>query len=185
MYFAISRLAASSFAKMLRNSNSEYTLTGITLKPDIPILGFARRMTAYKRPDLLFTDLERLKAIARKQPFQIVLSGKAHPHDENGKHLMEQLCAHARDLAGTITVAFLPEYDIIFAQTLTGGWTRGRIAAAAARGFRHQRDESRIQRRAQFVGAGRLVGRGLHRGLDRMGDRRHGGRAGRQCARAL
>jgi starch phosphorylase len=97
------------------------TLTGITMKPDIPVFGFARRMTAYKRPDLLFTDLERLKAIARNQPFQIVLSGKAHPHDEIGKHLIEQLCAHARDLAGTITVVYLPEYDMALAQALTAG----------------------------------------------------------------
>ena len=97
------------------------TIAGVTLKPDVPILGFARRMTAYKRPDLLFTDLERLRTIARKQPFQIVLAGKAHPHDENGKHLIEQLCAHARDLAGTITVVYLPEYDMALAQVLTAG----------------------------------------------------------------
>jgi starch phosphorylase len=97
------------------------TLTGIALKPDIPVLGFARRMTAYKRPDLLFTDLERLKAIARKQPFQIVLAGKAHPHDDNGKHLIEQLCMHARALAGTITVVYLPDYDMALAQALTAG----------------------------------------------------------------
>jgi starch phosphorylase len=96
-------------------------LTGITLKLDIPVFGFARRMTAYKRPDLLFTDLERLKAIARNQPFQIVLAGKAHPHDENGKHLIEQLCAHARDLAGTITIVYLTNYDMGLAQTLTAG----------------------------------------------------------------
>ncbi|HYR06014.1 MAG TPA: alpha-glucan family phosphorylase, partial [Gallionella sp.] len=74
-------------------------LTGVSLKPDVPIFGFARRMTAYKRPDLLFTDIERLRAIARNQPFQIVLAGKAHPNDEGGKHLIEVLCAHARDLA--------------------------------------------------------------------------------------
>jgi starch phosphorylase len=69
----------------------------------------------------LFTDLERLKAIARKQPLQIVLAGKAHPRDENGKQLIEQLCAHARELAGTITVVYLPEYDMTLAQTLTAG----------------------------------------------------------------
>jgi glycogen phosphorylase len=97
------------------------SLTGVLLKSEIPVLGFARRMTAYKRPDLMFTDLERLKAIARKQPFQIVLAGKAHPRDENGKHLIELLCAHARDLAGTITVVFLPEYDMALAQMLTAG----------------------------------------------------------------
>ncbi len=96
-------------------------LTGISLKSDEPIFGFARRMTAYKRPDLLFSDLERLKAIARSHPFQIVLAGKAHPHDEEGKKLIEQLCAHARALAGTITVVYLPDYDLTLAQTLTAG----------------------------------------------------------------
>ncbi|MDE2310348.1 MAG: alpha-glucan family phosphorylase, partial [Betaproteobacteria bacterium] len=96
-------------------------LTGVSLKPDVPIFGFARRMTAYKRPDLLFTDLERLRAIARNHPFQIVLAGKAHPRDEGGKHLIEQLYAHARDLAGTIPVVYLPDYDLALAQTLTAG----------------------------------------------------------------
>lgn len=96
-------------------------LSGVSLQPDIPIFGFARRMTAYKRPDLLFSDLERLRAIARNQPFQIVLAGKAHPHDENGKQLIKQLCAHARDLADTIPVVYLPGYDLALAQMLTAG----------------------------------------------------------------
>ena len=96
-------------------------LTGVSLDPKLPIIGFARRMTAYKRPDLLFSNIDRLKTIARHQPFQIVLAGKAHPHDENGKHLIEQLYAHARDLAGTITVAYLPDYNMEVAQMLTAG----------------------------------------------------------------
>ncbi|MDO9011400.1 MAG: alpha-glucan family phosphorylase [Gallionella sp.] len=97
------------------------TLTGVSLDPAIPIFGFARRMTAYKRPDLLFSDLERLKAIARKRPFQIVLAGKAHPRDENGKQIIAQLHDHARALAGMITVAYLPDYELALAQTLTAG----------------------------------------------------------------
>jgi starch phosphorylase len=96
-------------------------LTGVSLDPKLPIIGFARRMTAYKRPDLLFFDIERLKTIARQYPFQVVLAGKAHAHDENGKHLIEQLQAHARDLAGAISVAYLPDYNIELAQTLTAG----------------------------------------------------------------
>lgn len=97
------------------------TLTGVELHPDIPIFGFARRMTAYKRPDLLFSDLERLQAIARNHPFQIVLAGKAHPREENGKQIIEQLHAHARALSGTIPVVYLPDYDMALAQTLTAG----------------------------------------------------------------
>ena len=96
-------------------------LTGMALKPDVPVFGFARRMTAYKRPDLLFSDTERLRAIAHKYPFQIVLAGKAHPRDENGKQLIEQLYAYARALADTIPVVYLPDYDLALAQTLTAG----------------------------------------------------------------
>lgn len=96
-------------------------LTGVALQADIPILGFARRMTAYKRPDLMFSDLGRLQAIARNQPFQIVLAGKAHPHDEIGRQLIAQLHAHARTLSGCITVVYLPDYDMALAQILTAG----------------------------------------------------------------
>ncbi|WP_022946994.1 alpha-glucan family phosphorylase [Methylohalobius crimeensis] len=96
-------------------------LCGIELSPDTPIIGFARRMTAYKRPDLLFTDLERLKAIARSMPIQIVLAGKAHPRDADGKRLIEQLHRHIGELSGTIPMAFLPDYDLEIALALTGG----------------------------------------------------------------
>jgi glycogen phosphorylase len=96
-------------------------LTGIALKSEAAILGFARRMTAYKRPQLLFTDLERLRAIAREHPFQIVLAGKAHPRDEQGKRLIALLHEQARALAGTIPVAYLPDYDMALAQLLVSG----------------------------------------------------------------
>ncbi|HEU0282452.1 MAG TPA: alpha-glucan family phosphorylase, partial [Gallionella sp.] len=96
-------------------------LSGIALQADIPIFGFARRMAAYKRPDLLFTDLDRLRAIARNHPLQIVLAGKAHPHDENGKRMIELLHAHARDLSGSIAVVYLADYDMALARMLTAG----------------------------------------------------------------
>ncbi|MBI3479697.1 MAG: alpha-glucan family phosphorylase [Nitrosomonadales bacterium] len=97
------------------------SLTGVVLRPDIAIFGFARRMTAYKRPDLLFSNLERLRAIARKHPFQIVLAGKAHPRDENGKQIIAQLHAQASALADAITVVYLPDYDMALAQLMTAG----------------------------------------------------------------
>ena len=95
--------------------------TGVALDPKVAILGFARRMTGYKRPDLLFSEPERLKAIARRNPIQIVLAGKAHPRDVDGKRLIEQLHAHARTLAGSVTVAFVPGYDLDLAQQLVAG----------------------------------------------------------------
>ena len=63
--------------------------------PDLPLLGFARRMTGYKRPDLLFSDLDRLRR-SRHAPFQILVAGKAHPHDGGGKELIRALHDHAR-----------------------------------------------------------------------------------------
>ena len=85
------------------------------------ILGLARRMTAYKRPDLLFADLERLKAIARSRLFQIVLAGKAHPRDEGGKRLIETLHNHMRTLRDVIPIAYLPDYDLDTALALVSG----------------------------------------------------------------
>ncbi len=96
-------------------------VTGVTLHPKVPILGLARRMTAYKRPDLLFADLERLKEIARSRSFQIVLAGKAHPHDEGGKRLIETLHQHLRALRDTIPIAYLPDYDMDTALAMVSG----------------------------------------------------------------
>ncbi|MBW8306277.1 MAG: alpha-glucan family phosphorylase [Thiobacillus sp.] len=96
-------------------------LTGVVLNPDLPILGLARRMTAYKRADLLFTDLARLKTLAGDRPFQIVMAGKAHPKDAAGKQLIEVLHAHMRDLAGVIPIAFLPDYDMALALLMVSG----------------------------------------------------------------
>ncbi len=97
---------------------------GVALSPELPTLGFARRMTTYKRPDLLFTDLDRLRAIARTQPFQLVIAGKAHPHDDGGKRLVEMLHAHARELAGTIQIVYVPNYDHGARATDGGGMRR-------------------------------------------------------------
>jgi len=96
-------------------------LTGASLDLQQPILGFARRMTAYKRPDLLFSDMQRLQAIASDHPFQIVMAGKAHPHDTGGKQLIEQLHAHARALGDAVPMLFLPDYDLALAQCLVAG----------------------------------------------------------------
>ncbi len=96
-------------------------LTGVVLDPKVPIFGFARRMTAYKRPDLLFADLARLRNIAQQWPFQLLLAGKAHPRDEGGKRLIERVHAHLRELNADIRGAFLPDYDMDLALNLVSG----------------------------------------------------------------
>src|SRR3546814_18651855 len=78
-------------------------------------------MTGYKRPDLLFADVARLERLAREHPFQLVMAGKAHPHDQGGRDFIARLHALARRLAGVLPLAFLPNYDMEMARTLVSG----------------------------------------------------------------
>jgi starch phosphorylase len=94
---------------------------GLDLDPSLPLIGFARRITEYKRPELFFTDCERLKAIAARTPFQAVFAGKAHPHDDLGKRTVENLHQHIRALGGTVKMAYLPNYSMATAFALVAG----------------------------------------------------------------
>ncbi len=95
--------------------------TGTELRPELPIVGYGRRMTGYKRPDLLFSDVERLRALARDHPFQVVLAGKAHPKDQAGKNLIASLHALARELSDVLPVVFVPNYDMAMGSILVAG----------------------------------------------------------------
>lgn len=96
--------------------------TGVQLDPDVMTLGFARRATAYKRTDLLFYDLERLKKIAQQVgSLQIICGGKAHPRDERGKGLIWRIFEAANALKDIISVVYLEEYDMGLAKYLCSG----------------------------------------------------------------
>ncbi len=95
--------------------------SGVALDPRIMVVGFARRMTGYKRPLLLFEDLDRLAAIASRRPFQVVLAGKAHPRDAEGKECVRRLNELIGRLRGRITCIFLPNYDMSMAMMLVAG----------------------------------------------------------------
>ncbi len=95
--------------------------TGVFMNADKPIIGYARRMTSYKRPELLFTDIEALRRINARRPFQIVLSGKAHPHDEPGKRHIQAIHRHIAELKDEIPIAFIPDYDLNVAKSLVPG----------------------------------------------------------------
>ncbi|MEJ7928887.1 alpha-glucan family phosphorylase [Ramlibacter sp. AN1015] len=84
-------------------------------------LGFARRMTGYKRPLLLFSDLERLRAIARRFPLQVVVAGKAHPRDEDGKRHIAALHELAAQLEQEVPIVFLPDYGMDLARRIVSG----------------------------------------------------------------
>lgn len=94
--------------------------TGKEMNPDLFTIGFARRATAYKRADLLFTDLERLRKIGSGR-LQIVYAGKAHPRDEAGKALIEKIFAIGEQLRDSITIAYLPNYNMGMALKLVSG----------------------------------------------------------------
>jgi starch phosphorylase len=86
-------------------------------------LGFARRFTEYKRPHLLLRDPERLARLLRdrERPVQIIVAGKAHPHDTVGKDFVRQWAefAHRDDVRGQ--AVFLEDYDLALAQMLVQG----------------------------------------------------------------
>jgi starch phosphorylase len=95
---------------------------GIRLDPNALTLGFARRATAYKRADLLFTGLDRLRRIARTVgPLQVVYAGKAHPHDNGGKEQIRRVFAAAEALRGAVTVVYLPGYEMALGRVLCAG----------------------------------------------------------------
>jgi starch phosphorylase len=96
--------------------------TGVRMSPDVMTIGFARRATAYKRADLLFTDLERLKGIAHEVgPLQIIYAGKAHPRDEGGKALIRRIFQAAESLRDIIPVVYLEEYDMTLGKYMCSG----------------------------------------------------------------
>jgi starch phosphorylase len=112
--------AAHTLAKqrLLRRVEAE---CGVRLDADVPLLGYARRMTQYKRADLLFTGLGRLKSLAAKSPLQVVFAGKAHPRDESGKRSIELLHRVIRELDGAIKIAYLPNYGMEAALAMVAG----------------------------------------------------------------
>jgi len=96
--------------------------TTVKLDPNALTLGFARRAAAYKRADLLFSDLDRLRRIARTVgPLQIVLAGKAHPQDESGKEQIRQVFAAASALHEDVKAVYLEEHDMTLARLLCAG----------------------------------------------------------------
>lgn len=97
------------------------TTTGVEMDPDVLTIGFARRTTAYKRADLLFSDLNRLKKIAQKGKLQIIYAGKAHPNDQPGKKLIETIHGYIKELKGIINIVYLKNYNMDIALKLVSG----------------------------------------------------------------
>lgn len=96
--------------------------TGSMLFSNTFTIGFARRATTWKRPDLLFHDLQRLLALHRSAgPIQVIFGGKAHPRDGGGKELIQRIFAQIAQLRGQLAVAYVDDYDIDVAKRMVAG----------------------------------------------------------------
>jgi glycogen phosphorylase len=97
--------------------------SGIFLDPNALVIGFARRFATYKRANLIFHDLDRLLRLIHDpyRPVQVIFAGKAHPADDPGKLLLQQLYNYARDPRFGGRIAFVEDYDMHVARYLVQG----------------------------------------------------------------
>jgi starch phosphorylase len=102
---------------------AQLSSAGTLLATGALTIGFARRFTAYKRPDLIFHDADRLRALLVNpwRPVQLIFAGKAHPADEQGKRLLQQVYSFTRDPAFEGRIAFLEDYELHLAHRLVQG----------------------------------------------------------------
>ncbi len=96
---------------------------GALLDPEVLTIGFARRMTSYKRPTLIFHNPERLKKLVTDpvHPVQIIFAGKAHPADTEGKQLIQTIFRLAEDPEFAGRIAFVENYDQRLAEYMVHG----------------------------------------------------------------
>jgi len=121
--FAFIRERARQRWKVERVSAARVVAAGTLLDPQSLTIGFARRFTGYKRPELIFRDADRLAAILNspRRPVQLVFAGKAHPADETGKHHLQQVYRYALDPKFGGRIAFVDDYDLHVAHFLVQG----------------------------------------------------------------
>ncbi|MBG6181883.1 alpha-glucan family phosphorylase [Arthrobacter sp. CAN_A1] len=104
-------------------ADAELAWTNNVLDPDVLTIGFARRVPTYKRLTLMLRDPSRLKALLLHpdNPIQLVIAGKSHPADEQGKRMIQDLVRFTDDPEVRHRIVFLPNYDIAMARTLFPG----------------------------------------------------------------
>jgi starch phosphorylase len=102
---------------------SQLAASGTLLDANALTIGFSRRFTDYKRPDLIFHDEARLARLlsARRHPVQLIFAGKAHPADEAGKRSLQRIYSRAADIRFAGRIAFVDEYNLHMAHFLVQG----------------------------------------------------------------
>lgn len=118
---------------------AELAWTKDVLDPDALTIGFARRVSTYKRLTLMLSDPERLRRLLldEERPVQFVIAGKSHPADRPGKEFLQQLVQFADDHGVRHRIVFLPDYDIRMASVLIAGadvWLNNPIRPEEASG---------------------------------------------------
>ncbi|CAN5726488.1 alpha-glucan family phosphorylase [soil metagenome] len=121
--FTFIRERARSRWKEEHVSAARVVAAGTLLDPNALTIGFARRFTGYKRPELIFHNPDRLLGIlnAARRPLQLVFAGKAHPADDTGKHHLQQVYRRAIDSLFGGRIAFVDDYDLHVAHFLVQG----------------------------------------------------------------
>jgi len=113
---------ARTFVKenMIKNLNADY---GLNLSKEAMTITWARRFATYKRADLILEDIDRLLRIISdpNKPVQIIIAGKAHPKDTEGKAVMKRIITTIRDAKFQGKIVFVPNYEISLARTLVSG----------------------------------------------------------------
>jgi starch phosphorylase len=85
-------------------------------------IGFGRRQTPYKRPELIISEPDRLIQIAKKVgPIQIIFAGKAHPKDYSGKDAIKRIFKVMRSIDSNVKITFLSNYDMNIGKIMTSG----------------------------------------------------------------
>jgi starch phosphorylase len=104
-------------------SPAELSWVDEVLDPDVLTMGFARRVPSYKRLTLMMRDPARLRALLLDpvRPVQIIIAGKAHPADEGGKRLIQEIVRFADDAGVRHRIVFLPDYDMALGQSMVQG----------------------------------------------------------------
>ncbi len=104
-------------------AESELSWISGVLDPDVLTIGFARRVPSYKRLTLMLQDRARFTSLLLDpdRPVQLIIAGKAHPADDGGKRLIQEVVRFADDPAVRHRIVFLPDYDMALAQVLCAG----------------------------------------------------------------
>ncbi len=117
------RFRAVEQAERRRESDASLQRFARILSPDALTIGFARRFATYKRANLILSDIEKLASMTNdpKRPLQFVFAGKAHPRDDPGKQVLQQIVRLMRDAKFANNFVFVEDYDINVGRHLVQG----------------------------------------------------------------